>query len=312
MNVKYKKITELIKKSDIIYLYRHVKPDPDALGSVFGLKEIIKDNFKNKRIIICGDSYPHLNNIFPNPNINQKVKGNQTLSIICDTANTARIDGEGWNETKNIIKIDHHPNGDLYGTLNVVEETNIAAAQVVAQWAFAEKLKISKKAATYLFTGIVTDSGRFLFPQTSHKTLDISSKLMLCGVNTTKLYNKLYYSSDLKHAKFKAYLISNAKISKKVASIYISEEIAKKFNMTIEDISLHANFFSGYKDVDIWSLARFDEKGIKISARSKEKYAINKIAQKFNGGGHKNACAAIVKSKAKYKSFIKELKTLIK
>ena len=311
MKAKFNQITKLIKEADSIYLYRHINPDPDALGSTFGLKEIIKDNFNDKKIIVCGHHYPHLAHLFPKENKKQKVVGQKTLAIISDTANIARIDNQNWKECHKSIKIDHHPSKRNYGKLNVIDPKAISAAQIITQWAIDQKLKISKKAATYLFTGIVTDSGRFLFPQTSSKTFSVVAKLLESKVDINEVYEKLY-TRDIKHAKFNAYLINNAKIQNKVAYIYIDQKTAKKFKFTIHDIALHANFFSGFDSIDIWSLARFDKDGIKVSIRSKEKYAVNKVLEKFNGGGHKNAAATIVKNKKEYNKIISELKKLTK
>ena len=311
MKTKFNQLTKWIKEAKHIYLYRHVKPDGDALGSAFGLKEIIKDNFKNKTIMVCGEQHDHFDKLFPKPNKNQKVKPNKTLAIISDTANQPRIDNENWSQCKKVVKIDHHESSDNYGDLNIIDPKVISAAQLVAQWALDQKLIISKKAATYLFTGIVTDSGRFLYPQTSATTFEVASQLLKSGVDIDKLYTKLG-NRDIKHAKFSAYLLNKAKIKNKVAYIYICQRIAKKFNLVLDEIPLHANFYSGYKQIDIWSIARFDEKGIKVSVRSKEKYAVNKILENFNGGGHKNAAGTIVKNFRQYKKLIKELTKITK
>ncbi len=153
-----------------------MRADPDALGSQVGLKELLQYNFPDKKIKVVGYDLPTLTWLAKMDEVeDQEFEG--ALAIICDTANTARIDDKRYLNAETIIKIDHHPNDEEYGDLVWVDTTSSSASEMVAILAEETNLKLSDQAAYLLSAGIIGDTGRFLFPATSARTLRIASQL---------------------------------------------------------------------------------------------------------------------------------------
>lgn len=305
-----KKVYDLIKKSNPIIIHRHVNPDGDALGSQWGLKRIIEENFPKKKVLVPGDMTDYMLQFFNSSDIVNSKDYKDALVIITDTANRERISGQFWQEGQNIIKIDHHPDGDNYGTFNLIDSSASAACQVVAKWAKIMKLKISKNAARDLFLGIVTDSGRFLYRSVSSETFNIASFLLEQDFKLLDLYEKLYLQ-ELKTAWLKGYILSNFEITNNgLGYIILNKEdllklekqfnnkmkkINKKEKITLirEDFTNEVNLMGNIKGIKIWFIACQDNTNLdyKVSVRS-SRWIINDAVAKFGGGGHHSAAGA--------------------
>ncbi|WP_342276509.1 bifunctional oligoribonuclease/PAP phosphatase NrnA [Spiroplasma endosymbiont of Nebria brevicollis] len=300
-------IYELIKNSNPIIIHRHINPDGDALGSQWGLKIIIENNFPNKRVLAPGEMNDHMLPFFPTPTFVKKEDYENALVIICDTANRERISGEFWQQSKKIVKIDHHPIVDKYANVSLIEEKASAACQVVAKWAEIMKLKVSAEAARNLFLGLVTDSGRFLYRSVNEETFHVASFLMKQNFNLLDLYQSLY-TQNLKIARIKGYILSNFKITEHgVGYIVFNDTIINELQTTInkqnkvlklkekvmlskDDLTSQVNVMSNITGIKIWLIVAHDwlDSTIKVSVRS-AKWIINDVVAKFGGGGHQTA-----------------------
>lgn len=179
----FKDIVEAIERHKTIIIFHHIRPDGDCLGSQFGLRELILDNFKDREVIVVGDSrgqhsYLKLKHD-PNPETT-KIEG--ALGIIVDSNYLERIEKVELirsNLLSEIVRIDHHSNSDdLPGrVIRYVDPTFSACAEQISYLADRLNLKISAKAATYLYLGIYTDSNRFLYPSVLPRTLGLAKKL---------------------------------------------------------------------------------------------------------------------------------------
>src|SRR5690625_3721777 len=125
-----KKIIQMIKDYETIIIHRHVRPDPDALGSQAGLKEIIKQSFPDKSAYIVGEEDPSLHFLVRMDQISDRTY-DQALVIVCDTANAARISDTRYDLGEKIIKIDHHPNVDQYGELRWVDTDASSTSEMI-------------------------------------------------------------------------------------------------------------------------------------------------------------------------------------
>ena len=115
---KYKKI----KENDIIILARHIGPDPDALGSTIGLKDIIKATFPKKEVYTIGAAASKFKYIGTVDKVSEDIFP-KALLIVLDTPDLKRIDGvKDISVFKDVIKIDHHPVVDEFGSISLVKE----------------------------------------------------------------------------------------------------------------------------------------------------------------------------------------------
>ena len=166
----FQAILEKIKAYDTIIIHRHQRPDPDAIGSQIGLKEILKTNFSDKKILATGVNEPTLSWIAEMDEVlDNDYEG--ALVIVTDTANTPRIDDDRYDKGDFLIKIDHHPNDDAYGDLLLVDTSASSASEIVTDWALTLGLSLSDAAARVLYNGIVGDTSTHLQHLKHYKSL---------------------------------------------------------------------------------------------------------------------------------------------
>lgn len=317
------KIFDLIAKNEVIIIHRHVNPDGDALGSQWGLKTIIQDNFPNKKVLVPGEMNAHMSSFFPEPDMLQPQDYQEALVIVCDTANRERISGENWKLATNVIKIDHHPEIDSYGTYALINETASATCQIIGKWAQEMNLKISSIAARHLFLGLVTDSGRFLYRSVSAETFEVASILTATKFNLLDLYEELY-SQDIKMARIRGYILTNFKTTiNGVGYIIFNEDKLNKLEKMVnkdktlkskpitlirEDITSQVNLMSNLAGVKIWMIACQDgnQPEFKVSVRS-ARWSINQIVAKFGGGGHQTAAGGRLSNEITVKKLLQAL-----
>ncbi|ASP28736.1 DHH family protein [Spiroplasma corruscae] len=305
-------LLKIINENNYILIAKHKNPDWDAHGSAHGLKHIIQDNFKNKKVLVVGWDIEK-NQIEIDSNLLNEEIISKALLITVDVANYDRIDFDSINLINNIYKIDHHLEVDNYTSNKLVDTTAISCTQVITLWADENELIISKKAAYYLFYGLITDSSRFLYKNTNHKSFQAAMILTQKGIDITEIYTNLYQRS-YEQAKWNSKCFNKIKFSKnkKIAFLILKRKHFKNKKLNEHEIKSSLFIFTNIKEIDIWYIAykAKDSKKIKVSIRSK-KYNINKVAQEFQGGGHILASGFVLDSKKYIKVLNKKLEKLI-
>lgn len=300
-----KQILDDIKENDTIIIVRHVRPDGDCIGSSFGLREILKASFPNKKIYSVGDGSPEYLSFLGTEDLVSEEVFKESLVIVVDTATSKRIACPIYDQGKKVIKIDHHIPVDDYGYINYVREDFPACCQIIADFAltFKDELILNEKAAKCLYTGLVTDTGRFRFRSVNSKTMRIAGELLDKEIDTENIYTNLNVKNPESY-KLQGYMYQNFKLTENgVAYAYITKKIMKKFKASVEDASNLVNCLDSIKGSMIWILFVQYDNEIRVRIRSRYLPCVE-IGEKFNGGGHANACGASVKN-------TKELKQLL-
>lgn len=307
----FKTILAKIKAYDTIIIHRHMKPDPDALGSQVGLKEMITSNFPQKTVKVTGYNEPSLSWLAQMNDVSDKdYEG--ALVIVVDTANRPRIDDQRYLNGNFLIKIDHHPNEDHYGDLSYVDTKASSASEIITDFALQNQLKLSDQAARLLYAGILGDTGRFLYPATTSKTFIIASELLKYDFDFAALARQMD-SFPYKIAKLQAYVFENLEIDKNgAARIILSQKILKKFNLTDAETSAIVSSPGKIDTVQVWAIFVEQADGhYRVRLRSKST-VINEVAKRHAGGGHPLASGANSYSLAENEDIYQELKNLLK
>ncbi|NLQ99803.1 bifunctional oligoribonuclease/PAP phosphatase NrnA [Streptococcus mutans] len=307
----FKTILAKIKAYDTIIIHRHMKPDPDALGSQVGLKEMITNNFPQKTVKVTGYNEPSLSWLAQMDDVSDKdYEG--ALVIVVDTANRPRIDDQRYLNGNFLIKIDHHPNEDHYGDLSYVDTKASSASEIITDFALQNQLKLSDQAARLLYAGILGDTGRFLYPATTSKTFIIASELLKYDFDFAALARQMD-SFPYKIAKLQAYVFENLEIDKNgAARIILSQKILKKFNLTDAETSAIVSSPGKIDTVQVWAIFVEQADGhYRVRLRSKST-VINEVAKRHAGGGHPLASGANSYSLAENEDIYQELKNLLK
>ena len=213
----YNKIYELIKEYQTIIIHRHEKPDGDALGSQLGLKLAILETFPEKEVFAVGDTTEYLKYLGNMDEISDDIY-NDALVIVLDSGAEYLISDKRFSMGKVVVKIDHHIPQGKYGDIALVNTKYESCAGLITHFIQKTKMKLNSEAANLLFTGIVTDSGRFRFQSVSSRTFDAASHLMKYGVNLDSIYTKLY--TDIRQKSIKYIHLSENKKSLKKAKLF--------------------------------------------------------------------------------------------
>ena len=296
MNYEIKlQILNKIKAYDRIMLFRHIRNDGDCVGATKGLKRIIELTWPEKEVhLIDADTSEYLRFMGPeDAEVPDEIYAN-ALGIVLDTASETRISNKKYQLCKELIKIDHHIPLENYGCIHWVEEHRSSCCEMVVDFylTFKEELQIDSLGATYLYTGMVTDSGRFKYEGVNGNTLRCAAALLDVGIDTQTLYAHLYLDT-YEALKFSAHVYEKMQqTANGVAYIFVDKEMQEQFNLTQEQAGTCVNDLDSIRGCLAWIafIETGDEKQtIRVRLRSRFVH-INGIAEKYRGGGH--ACAS--------------------
>lgn len=307
----FEEILSAIKSSNRIIIHRHKVPDGDALGSQLGLKRILRHNFPEKEIYAVGDDSRFsevMNDSQMDSLTDDAFRG--ALCIILDTSAPHLIADGRYTLAEKTLRIDHHLFIDKIADIEVIDSSFESCCGMIAAFAMESNLSVPAAAAKALYTGMVTDSGRFRYDATTPRTLQLAAFLLAQGFDLNGLYRELY-AEDLAQKQRKAYFISKIQCRNRVAHIYTDLEEFKRLNTDAFSISRGmVNTMSDIRGVDIWVNFTETDEGVLCELRS-SCYNINPIAVKYGGGGHAKASGATVASKQAAMEMLRDLENLI-
>ncbi|MBQ7323162.1 MAG: bifunctional oligoribonuclease/PAP phosphatase NrnA [Clostridia bacterium] len=293
----FEKIIEAIKQYDTIIIHRHTSPDGDALGSQIGLKHLLQDNFPEKKIYTVGDGAGRY--AFMADSTMDEIDDStyeNAMAILLDSASAHLISDERYKLAKFTARIDHHIYCETFTDLEVVNTTYESCCGLVTEFALESGLAFSPRSAKALFTGMVTDSGRFRYDSVNANTFRLASVLMEQKFDTNDIYNNLY-ADDFEMVRLRAQFILKIKITDHhVGYIYTTKEEFDSYGKDSFTISRGmVNTMADLKGVHSW--VNFTDIGEKILVEIRSnKYNINPIAVKYGGGGHQKASGAAIDS----------------
>ena len=309
----FETILQAIKQYDRIIIHRHTKPDGDAIGSQTGLKLILKENFPGKEIYAVGDApgrYAFIADSSPDTVTDAQYEG--ALAIILDTGAAALISDDRYRLAAATARMDHHIFCEKIADAEVIETSYESCCGLVADFARESGLRLTPAAAKALYTGMITDSGRFRYDSTTAHTFDVASYLMEQRFDTADIYRNLYVD-DYENVKLRARFILKIQLTdNRVAYIYTTKEEVKESGADIFAISRGmVGTMSDLRGVDIWVNFTETEEGVLCELRS-SRFNINPIAVKYGGGGHAKASGATVKDRETAMQMLADLERMVK
>lgn len=310
----FEKIIEEIQKHNTIILHRHAHPDGDALGSQTGLRFLLQDNFPEKKVYTVGDAagrYAFMEGAVMDEIPDEAYEG--AFAIVLDSATKELVSDHRFEKAALTARIDHHIYCETFTDLEIVDTSFESCAGMIAKLAEEAGYQISKRAATAIFTGMVTDSGRFRFDSVSARTFALASLLMKAGIDTNRLYKELY-AEDLERAKFRASFLQKIRLYKDSCVAYIYNTAEELREMNIRDAFQVSrgmvNVMADLKGIDIW--VNFTEDGEKVLCELRSScYNVQPIAVKYGGGGHEKACGADVRDHEMAMEMLEDLLKLV-
>ena len=310
-------ILEKIKAYPRIMIFRHVRNDGDCVGASKGLKTILQQSFPEKEILLI-DSECAQYLAFMGPedeNVADEIYA-ESLGIVVDTASEARISNKKYALCKELIKIDHHIPLENYGCLAWVEEDMSSCCEMIVKFydTFRDQLKLDSTAATQLYTGMVTDTGRFRYSEVNGDTLRHAAILLDAGVDTETLFARLYLEA-FEYLKFKAEIYRRMQVTENgVAYIFVDKAMQEEFGLSLEQASACVGTLDSIRGCICWAafIENGDDQGtIRVRLRSRFVH-INSVAEHYRGGGHACASGATVYGQEEMDALLREADALVK
>ena len=291
----FKQILQAIKTHSTIIIHRHTSPDGDALGSQIGLYHVIKDNYPDKTVYKVGDDAKRFS--FMEGSVMDEIPDeayNGALAIVLDCGSSSLISDMRYKTAAQTVRFDHHIYCEKITDLEVVDTSYESCCGLVTDFAVQSGLTLSPASAKALYTGMVTDSGRFRFDSTTSNTFRLASELLKQKFDITEIYSQLY-ADDFFFVQLRAKFILKIKFTDyKVAYIYTTKEELPTYGVDTFTISRGmVGTMSDLRGVDIWVNFTETEDNVLVEIRS-SKYNINPVAVKYGGGGHAKASGASV------------------
>lgn len=306
-------IIQAIKDYGTIIIHRHVRPDPDAYGSQAGLGQLIKQTYPNKQVYLAGEEDPSLTFLARMDTIDDNVYQG-ALVIVCDTANTERIDDTRYDKGDKLIKIDHHPNVDPYGDIVLVDTEASSTSEIIYDLyvhAKAAGYQMNNEAARLIYGGIVGDTGRFLFPSTTKKTFQYAAELVTYSFDRTQLYDGMY-QMDENIARLQGYILQNYTLTPSgMSSIKITSQLLSEYHIKPEETSQIVGTLGDISGIKAWVIFIEEADDIRVRLRSKGP-VVNTVAAKFGGGGHPMAAGATVANWEETERVVRDLERVCK
>ena len=308
-----KNILALIQAHNPIIIHRHANPDGDALGSQTGLKQIILENWPDKQVYMTGDAAGRY--AFMADSVMDNVPDevfSKALSIILDTSAPHLISDDRYQQAKALCRIDHHLFIGEIAPVELVDSSFESCCGLITYFCMENGLRLNRAAATALYTGMVTDSGRFRYDSTSAKTMRCAAFLLEHGVDTNEIYRHLY-ASDFDQLLLRAKYTMKIRFTEcNVAYIYTTlEELVQSGADEFSISRGMVNVMSDIHGVDIWVNFTETDHGVLCELRSSV-YNINPIAVKYGGGGHAKASGATLPDRETAMAMLADLDALTK
>lgn len=313
---KINSILDFISKEDNFVLTTHVNADGDALACVLAFGLFIEKLNKKFRIILDDQKmdakYAFIKNWHRLESLDKDhldaVRGTFDCLLIFDAPDNSRIGNIAELITPDIkcFKIDHHPSEYSYSELDWVDPESSSASAMVFEIINQSTVALDESIATAVYTGIVFDTGRLSFSNTRVRDFQICAQLAASGVEPGKITNKLFFNNKVSTLHIMGKGLRNLKsyCNGKVSVITLFNKDLQ--NIELNDLELLANYSVSVASSEVGIFIREVQPNyFRVSLRSKESVDVSKIANHFNGGGHKMASG--YRFEGPYKDLIEKL-----
>ncbi|MEF3280239.1 MAG: bifunctional oligoribonuclease/PAP phosphatase NrnA [Elusimicrobiota bacterium] len=283
---------EIINKNKSFFLTLHLTPDADACGSMLALYDYLKSLGK-KVDVYSKDPLPENLKFLPHSSVvkNSLKRKDYDVAVFfeCSVPSRSGIEVSNLN-FKTSISIDHHKTAKRYADLNLLDFKSSSTAEII--WYIFKKMNvaINKKMAILLYSGIVTDTGRFHYPQTNPMTHIISAELLRHKFNFNKINDNFFMKTTYQNLRLLARAIESLIISKDgIAIMKISKKDFNDFKAGPQDSENIVNYPMMLKNIGVSVLIKEVNNTYSVAFRSNNGIDVAKVAMAFGGGGHKNA-----------------------
>jgi phosphoesterase RecJ-like protein len=287
-------LVETLRATGPVVLCGHARPDGDSLGSVMAMAAALRTLGRPVRTI-CSDPAPPAFLALPRMEtleITTEIDASGSTVIVMESGALSRTGVAGLERADTIVNIDHHLGNSGYGTVLWFDEGAAACVEMVADAIDAIGVAWTSEIATYLYLGLVTDTGSFRHSHISARSFELARRCVLAGADPVRIAQIAYESFGLGRIKLIGELLHGMRLEAdgRIAVLALTPEMHARAGSTADDTDGLINLPFTAQDIQAVCLLRSDEDGVtRVSLRSKGAVDVRAVAQRFGGGGHKNA-----------------------
>ncbi len=277
----------------------HARPDGDGIGSALACGQILRVMGKQADVVMH-DGVPRIYQNLPFADLAIQADAvpadlSSTDAVIlleCDSIRRAGLEGL---EKCFLINIDHHASGRNFAHINWIDSTVMATAELVYRLARLACVPVDRDIATCLYTGLMTDTGSFMFEGTNEHTFTVARELVLAGADPALCARHIYFGHSTAKLRLLGAALSNLRREGALAWIWITQEEMQRFGAREEDCEGLVNYALSIADVQVAIFFReLPDSRYRVSIRSKGEVNVSTVAEHFGGGGHKCASGCSV------------------
>jgi phosphoesterase RecJ-like protein len=291
-------VVELIENKQNFAITTHVRPDGDGIGSSLGLCWLLRSLGKSAEVIVR-DGIPAAYAQLPGADeIKQiaEVNGKYDAIFVIECSDLARPGIKGL-ENQFTVNIDHHATSEHFGTINWIDQTASAVGEMIYNLCKAIGGRITREIAECVYLALVTDTGSFHFPNTTDRTLKVASELVKVGVKPAQISEVVYNSYPWSRIELMRQVLATVQRNESGTIAWMRQtlEMAESSEAVDGDNNGFVNIPLAAKEVEaVVYMREVQPNAYRVSLRSKGCINVARVAEKFGGGGHKNAAGCRV------------------
>ncbi|MFH1715233.1 MAG: bifunctional oligoribonuclease/PAP phosphatase NrnA [Elusimicrobiota bacterium] len=294
------KVIECIHSNSSFVIVYHQNPDGDAIGSALALSQILKTLKKDVRI--CSrERIPNKYSFLPDVKYVEETRylpeSDVLILLECGCIERSGFERGDLN-SRIIVNIDHHTISGDFTSVNWVDSSASATAELIYYLAKALETPITQKIAVCLYVGILTDTGKFQYSNTHKKLYNIIAELVDTGISVSDVYHHVYGSQSPAYCRLLGYVLSNFKFryKDKISYVVISDKVIRECDASKETLEGIIDYIRDIAGVEAAVLFReLKENIIKVGLRSINLVSVDEFAARYKGGGHKRAAGCTIK-----------------
>lgn len=279
-----------------ILVTSHLRPDGDAVGSILAMSMLLRAMGKSPQVVLadpvpvlyrglpCGDQIRCVADLDP--------RFEAAVVLECDSVARTGIDALTDHLT---VNIDHHASAKLFASINWIDPSASAVAEMVYRLAIAADVEVTPEMATCLYTGVLTDTGSFAYEAVGARTFDLASKLVSQGASPGRIAERIYFSNPESKIRLLGIALATLKIDSGIAAVFLTQQDMAAVQASDADCEGIVNYAIGIDGVRVAMFLREIEAArYRVSLRSKGDVDVAEVAERFGGGGHRNASGCTI------------------
>jgi phosphoesterase RecJ-like protein len=290
------RILRIFCDHESFFITSHARPDGDAIGSALGLMHMLESMGKSVTVSFA-DRIPTMYRCLPGieriiPELPTEIP-DVAILLECDSIERTGFDSI---DARMIVNIDHHQSGRSFADFNWIDPTACAVGAMVYQLVVASGEEITTEMAGCLYAALLTDTGGFTFACTDASTFGIAEHLLERGADSTGISQSIYFSHPESKVRLLGSALSNLEVDGEVAWTYVTLDDMERANAIVEDCEGIVNYLISILGVRAAVFLRElpDGNRFRLNLRSKGTVDVAEVAERFGGGGHRNASGCTI------------------